>query len=62
MAPLAEMARQNMEMWAKMQASMLSAFTPAAGAAADKPAEKAERPDKTDKPDKPRADSGRRRT
>ena len=28
MAPIAEMARQNMEMWAKMQASMLSAFTP----------------------------------
>ena len=37
MAPVAEMARQNMEMWAKMQASMLSAFTPTpapAGAAA----------------------------
>ena len=32
MAPLAEMARQNMEMWAKMQASMLSAFTPAPAA------------------------------
>src|SRR5215475_11042182 len=31
MAPIAEMARQNMEMWAKMQASMLSAFTPPAG-------------------------------
>ena len=30
MAPVAEMARQNMEMWAKMQASMLSAFAPAA--------------------------------
>ena len=30
MAPLAELARQNMELWAKMQASMLSAFTPAA--------------------------------
>ena len=30
MAPMAEMARQNMEMWAKMQASMLSAFAPAA--------------------------------
>ncbi len=28
MAPLAELARQNMELWAKMQASMLSAFTP----------------------------------
>jgi polyhydroxyalkanoate synthesis repressor PhaR len=36
MAPLAEMARQNMETWAKMQASMLSAFSPAAPA--DKPA------------------------
>jgi polyhydroxyalkanoate synthesis repressor PhaR len=30
MAPIAEMARQNMEMWAKMQASMLSAFSPSA--------------------------------
>jgi hypothetical protein len=41
------MARQNMEMWAKMQASMLSAFTPpatAAAAAADK-SEKPGRPD-----------------
>jgi polyhydroxyalkanoate synthesis repressor PhaR len=39
MAPLAEMTRQNMEMWAKMQASMLSAFSPAPSAAdADKPA------------------------
>jgi polyhydroxyalkanoate synthesis repressor PhaR len=39
MAPLAEMTRQNMEMWAKMQASMLSAFSPTqAAGAADKPA------------------------
>ncbi|MGH8277413.1 MAG: polyhydroxyalkanoate synthesis repressor PhaR, partial [Steroidobacteraceae bacterium] len=30
MAPLAEMTRQNMELWAQMQASMLSAFSPAA--------------------------------
>jgi polyhydroxyalkanoate synthesis repressor PhaR len=38
MAPMAEMARQNMEMWAKMQASMLSAFSTAPAAApADKP-------------------------
>jgi polyhydroxyalkanoate synthesis repressor PhaR len=29
LAPMADLARQNMEMWAKMQASMLSAFTPA---------------------------------
>lgn len=28
MAPMADMARQNMELWAKMQASMLSAFKP----------------------------------
>jgi polyhydroxyalkanoate synthesis repressor PhaR len=28
MAPLADMARQNMELWAKMQASMLSTFSP----------------------------------
>ncbi|MFZ1101203.1 MAG: polyhydroxyalkanoate synthesis repressor PhaR [Steroidobacteraceae bacterium] len=42
MAPLAEMTRQNMEMWAKMQASMLSAFGPGAAGSAppaeDKPA------------------------
>jgi hypothetical protein len=38
MAPLAEMTRQNMEMWAKMQASMLSAFSPGAAPTADKPA------------------------
>jgi polyhydroxyalkanoate synthesis repressor PhaR len=44
MAPLAEMARQNMEMWAKMQASMLSAFTPPATAAEN--AERAEKPEK----------------
>jgi hypothetical protein len=44
MAPLAEMARQNMEMWAKMQASMLSAFTPQAAAAEN--AERAEKPEK----------------
>ena len=49
MAPIAEMARQNMEMWAKMQASMLSAFTPAASQAA------AERPEKAEKPARPDA-------
>jgi polyhydroxyalkanoate synthesis repressor PhaR len=32
MAPMADFARQNMELWAKMQASMLSAFTPQAPA------------------------------
>jgi hypothetical protein len=54
MAPLAEMARQNMEMWAKMQASMLSAFSPAT--TADKGAEKPEKPEKP-----PRPEPGRRR-
>jgi polyhydroxyalkanoate synthesis repressor PhaR len=49
MAPIAEMARQNMEMWAKMQASMLSAFTPTPTPA----------PAATAAPSKP--DSGKRR-
>ncbi|HET7758237.1 MAG TPA: polyhydroxyalkanoate synthesis repressor PhaR [Steroidobacteraceae bacterium] len=35
MAPIAEMARQNMEMWAKMQASMLSAFSSSAAPATE---------------------------
>src|SRR5271170_2907414 len=33
MAPMAEFARQNMEQWSKIQASMLAAFTPAKPAA-----------------------------
>jgi polyhydroxyalkanoate synthesis repressor PhaR len=32
LAPMADMARQNMELWAKMQASMLSAITPTGSA------------------------------
>jgi len=61
MAPIAEMARQNMEMWAKMQASMLSAFSPQ-GAGPDKN-ERAEKPEKAEKADKPpRPESGRRRS
>jgi polyhydroxyalkanoate synthesis repressor PhaR len=32
LAPLSELARQNMELWARMQASMLAAFNPAGGA------------------------------
>jgi polyhydroxyalkanoate synthesis repressor PhaR len=39
MAPMADMARQNMELLAKMQASMLSAFTPASPPPAPGPAE-----------------------
>ena len=57
MAPIAEMARQNMEMWAKMQASMLSAFSPP-GSVPDQ----GEPPQKPEKPEKPtRPESGRRR-
>jgi len=57
MAPIAEMARQNMEMWAKMQASMLSAFSPPGGVP-DK-GEPAQKPEKPEKPARP--ESGRRR-
>jgi polyhydroxyalkanoate synthesis repressor PhaR len=58
MAPLAEMARQNMEMWARMQASMLSAFTPPAAPGP----ERAEKPEKPEKPERPgRSEPGRRR-
>jgi len=51
MAPIAEMARQNMEMWAKMQASMLSAFTPAPAATEGAKSDKSDRPEKSAKPD-----------
>jgi polyhydroxyalkanoate synthesis repressor PhaR len=37
MAPVADMARQNMELWAKMQASMLSSFAPTAPPASAEP-------------------------
>ena len=45
MAPMADLARQNMELWAKMQASMLSAFSPTSPAS-HKPAEPTEPPGK----------------
>ena len=38
MAPMAEMARQNMETWAKIQASMLAAFSPPAAPPSDQTA------------------------
>ena len=41
MSPLAELTRQNMEMWARMQASMLSAFAPGAAKSATPPGEPA---------------------
>ena len=49
LAPMADLARQNMELWAKMQASMLSSFTPPSPA-----------PGPTEPPPKQR--SGRRRS
>jgi hypothetical protein len=45
MAPLAELARQNMELWAQMQASMLSSVTPAQSAESPESA-KSDRPRK----------------
>ena len=39
MAPLAELARHNMELWAQMQASMLSSVTPAQSAESAESAE-----------------------
>jgi polyhydroxyalkanoate synthesis repressor PhaR len=44
MAPLAEFARQNMDQWSKIQASMMSAF---AGAAPKPPEAEKEQPPKT---------------
>ena len=44
MAPLAEFARQNMDQWSKIQASMMSAF---AGAAPKAPEPEKEQPPKT---------------
>ena len=49
MAPIAEFARQNMEQWSKIQASMMSAFTPSKPSPAPDD-EKTAQPDK--KPDK----------
>ncbi len=43
MAPLAELARQNMELWAKMQASMLSSVTPPQGAGPTAPSDSGNR-------------------
>lgn len=53
MAPMADLARQNMELWAKMQASMLSAFTPQASGPGPGPSPEGPQP-------KPRARKRRR--
>ncbi len=62
LAPLAELTRQNMEMWSRMQASMLSALNPqagkaAAGAAAPGPQEPGGDEDSSGAPPAPGADS-----
>jgi polyhydroxyalkanoate synthesis repressor PhaR len=51
LTPLTELTRQNMEMWARMQASMLSAMTPST------PAANSPSPDATGQPSK-KKDSG----
>jgi polyhydroxyalkanoate synthesis regulator protein len=59
MAPIAEMARQNMEMWAKMQASMLSAFGPAGSPGASEKPERSEKTEKSERAGRP--EPGKRR-
>ena len=47
LAPIADIARQNMELWSRMQASMMSAFTPGANTTrggGNAPSENASRP------------------
>src|SRR5258706_419754 len=60
LAPLAELTRQNMEMWSRMQASMLSALNPQAGKAGGSEGPGAEEPgsgdDFRDAPPPPAAD------
>src|SRR5260221_7668547 len=61
LAPLAELTRQNMEMWSRMQPSMLSALNPQAGEPATSAAPGPEEPggdeDSTGAPPAPDADS-----
>ena len=56
MAPLADLARRNMELWAKMQASMLSAYAPATDAAANAGAAESSPAEERAPPSKPRHD------
>jgi polyhydroxyalkanoate synthesis repressor PhaR len=60
LAPLAELTRQNMEMWSRMQASVLSALNPQTGQPATSAAPGQEEPggadDATDAPPAPGAD------
>jgi polyhydroxyalkanoate synthesis repressor PhaR len=46
MAPIAEFTRQNMEQWSKIQASMMSAFTPSKPQSPAADDEKSAEPDK----------------
>jgi polyhydroxyalkanoate synthesis repressor PhaR len=52
-APLAELARQNMDLWAKIQGAMISAIAPEANASQPSPAAAPQRP-------KPRSKRSRR--
>jgi polyhydroxyalkanoate synthesis repressor PhaR len=60
LAPLAELTRQNMEMWSRMQASMLSALNPQAGTAGRSDTPGADEPgsgdDSSEAPPPPAAD------
>jgi polyhydroxyalkanoate synthesis repressor PhaR len=62
LAPVADMARQNMELWAKMQASMFSAFTPTGNSPTGSPDQSrstAEQPQST--AERPRGTTGQPR-
>lgn len=43
--PIAELTRQNLELWAKMQETLLAAFTPPRDAAKEPPAKANKKPD-----------------
>ena len=52
MAPMAEFARQNMEQWSKIQASMMGAFKTSKPQAPATEDEKSEQPKKSEQPNK----------
>jgi len=53
LAPIAELTRQNMEMWSRMQAQMLAALNPQAGAANQDESRDAPAPGAQPPPDEP---------
>ena len=46
--PLAELTRQNLELWAKMQETLLAAFAPPRDPAREPPAKANKKPDSDD--------------